>query len=127
MDFKQLSALPLAYIGDSCYEIEVRLHFLESGITKVNDLHKITIKYTCAEHQSHVMKDMILNNFLTEDEIQIFKRGRNASANKTRKTLSHEDYNNATGFETLVGYLYLSNNTKRIKEIAKYSLEYKEV
>lgn len=117
-----IPGLPLAYIGDSVYELYIRLHFVQEGLSHVNDLHKIVIKYTCAEHQSLVIKYLIENKMLNDEEMMYFKRGRNSKTNKTRKTLSIEDYNNATGFESLMGYLYLNNNIARINEIVNISL-----
>lgn len=124
MDAKLCSGLDLAYIGDAYYELIVRNHFINSGITKVNDLHKKVIKYTCAEHQSKVIKYFIKENMLSQEEISMFKRGRNSNTNKTRKTLSKEDYNNATGFESLIGYLYMSNMLDRALELILASLAY---
>ena len=124
MDAKLCSGLDLAYIGDAYYELIVRNHFINSGITKVNDLRKKVIKYTCAEHQSKVIKYFIKENMLSQEEISMFKRGRNSNTNKTRKTLSKEDYNNATGFESLIGYLYMSNMLDRALELILASLAY---
>lgn len=126
METKLLAGLPLAYIGDSVYELYIRKYFVLSGLSHVNDLHKTVIKYTCAEHQSKVIKYLIENNILDEEELLFFKRGRNSGANKTRKTLSQEDYNNATGFESLIGHLYFKNNLARIEEITNISLSMKE-
>jgi ribonuclease III family protein len=117
MDANLMNGLMLAYIGDSVYETYIRKMNIEKGITHVNDLHKETIKYTCAEYQAKGIKYLISNNLLAEDEVLIFKRGRNSNTNKTRKSLSVEDYNNATGFEALIGYLYFKNMLIRAYEI----------
>ncbi len=117
------SGLTLAYIGDAYYELTVRKLIVNRGLTKVDDLHKTVIKYTCAEHQSKVIKYLLDNDILNEMEISIYKRGRNSNTNKTRKTLSKADYNNATGFESLVGYLHLTNNEVRANELINISLE----
>lgn len=122
MDAKLQGGLTLAYVGDAFYELEVRKHFVEQGLTKVDDLHKTVVKYTCAEHQSKVIKYFVDNNILTDEEITIYKRGRNSNTNKTRKTLSLADYNNATGLESLIGYLHLTNNDDRAKELIKISI-----
>lgn len=117
MNESMYSGLTLAYIGDSYYEIYFRCYNASKGITKVNDLHKATTKYTCAEYQSKASKYLIDNNILTEDEISVFKRGRNSNPNKTRKGLSIQDYNNATGLEALIGYLYVTKKDERACEL----------
>lgn len=122
MDYKMSSGLTLAYVGDAFYELNVRKHFVDTGLTKVDDLHKTVVKYTCAEYQSLVIKYFILNNILTDEEISIYKRGRNSNTNKTRKTLSKTDYNNATGFESLIGYLHLTCNDIRAIELINIAL-----
>ncbi len=113
----QYSGLTLAYIGDSVYEIFFRKYNVLKGITKVNSLHKETIKYTCAEAQSKASKYLFDNKLLSAEEESIFKRGRNSNPNKTRKDLSVADYNNATGLECLIGYLYLTDKISRMKEL----------
>lgn len=117
MDARLSSGLTLAYIGDAFYELTVRKYFANLGLTKVDDLHKRVINYTCAEHQSKSIKYMLENNLLSEEEITIFKRGRNSNTNKTRKSLSKADYNNATGFESMIGFLHLTNQDERAIEL----------
>ncbi len=123
---KLLNGLTLAYLGDSIYELHIRKHFVEQGFQKVDDLHKLVVKYTCAEHQSKVMKELIENNILTKEEDMYFKRGRNSHVNKTRKTLSKQDYLLATGFESLMGFLYLNKEEKRIEELVMHALSLRE-
>lgn len=117
MNESMYSGLTLAYIGDAYYEIYFRSYNVSLGHTKVNKLHKETIKYTCAEYQSRAVKYLIENNILTEEEENIYKRGRNSNTNKTRKTLSVAEYNMATGLEALIGYLYITNKKERANEI----------
>ena len=117
MNESMYSGLTLAYIGDAYYEIFFRKWNASKGITKVNDLHKETIKYTCAEFQARAIKYLIESETLSEDELGVFKRGRNSNTNKTRKTLSLADYNAATGLEALIGYLNITGKTERADEI----------
>ncbi|MGL4948836.1 MAG: Mini-ribonuclease 3 [Anaeroplasmataceae bacterium] len=126
MQPNQLNGLTLAYIGDCFYELKIRQHFINIGLTKVNDLHKNVIKLTCAEFQSKLIMYMQEKLILTEEEIAIFKRGRNSNCMKTRKNLSKTDYLNATGFESLIGYLYLNNNIEKIDEICAIAINMKE-
>ncbi len=122
MNANLYNGLTLAYIGDCVYELEIRKHFVSKGLTKVDDLHKTVIKYTCAEKQSSIIKYLVENNILSEEEVNIYKRGRNSKANKTRKNLSNQDYLAATGFESLIGYLHLCEKHERINEIVQIAL-----
>lgn len=122
MNANLYNGLTLAYLGDCVYELEVRKHFISAGLTKVDELHKTVTKYTCAEKQSEIMKYLIDYSVLSDEEILMFKRGRNSKVNKTRKNLSNQDYLAATGFESLMGYLYLIKDEKRIAELVKISL-----
>ncbi len=117
MEANLMSGLTLAYIGDTIYETYIRKMNILKGISKVNLLHKETIKYTCAEYQAKGALYLLNNNLLSEEEVQIFKRGRNSNTNKTRKSLSVLDYNNATGLEALMGYLYFKDKIERAYEL----------
>ena len=117
MDAKTLNGLSLAYIGDAVYEIYVRKHIINLGYTKVNALHKRVIKYTSGGAQAEIIHKLINENLLTENEISIYKRGRNSSVNTSRKNISLAEYLDATGFEALIGYLYLDNQIARLEEI----------
>ena len=85
MDIKLLNGLSLAYIGDAYYELLIRNHFVLKGLTKVNDLHKNVIKYTSGLAQSKFIHYFLENNILNEEEINIFKRGRNSHVHTSRK------------------------------------------
>lgn len=114
------NGLTLAYIGDAYYELLVREKLINAGIGRVNDLHKGACKYTAGANQAHFILKMIEDKFLTEHEIDIYKKGRNCHSNHTRKNLDLQIYQKATGFEALIGYLYLEGNIKRIHEIMEY-------
>ena len=117
MDYKQLNGLTLAYMGDAVYEIYIRSYVISLGYSKVNDLHKRVIKFTSGNAQASLMHYLLEIEFLTEEEINIFKRGRNSHVHTVRKNMNIQDYLDATGFEALIGYLYLQENIERIKEI----------
>ncbi len=116
----------LAYIGDACYEIQIRLYLLKKGLTKVNSLHKEAIKYTSGIAQSKAINFLLENKILTLEEEMIYHRGRNIKCGQNRKNISIADYQKATGFEAIIGYLYLINNTNRIKEIVDLVINYLE-
>ena len=108
-----MNGLSLAYIGDAYFEILVRQYLLEKGITKVNELHKEAIKFTSGEAQAKFIDLFMKDNILTENEIEIYKKGRN-SATSHRKNLSSAEYQKATGFEALIGFLYENKDNERI-------------
>ncbi len=123
MDAKLLNGLSLAYIGDSVYETYMREFVLKKGYNKVKDLHRNTVLFTSGEAQADIVHHMLSDNFLTEDELNVFKRGRNSHIHTTRRNLKLQDYLDATGFEALIGFLYLSGNNDRLKELIDYSLK----
>lgn len=117
MDYKLLNGLTLAYIGDSVYEIYIRKYVVSLGKTKVNKLHKETVKFTSGKNQAKILHYLINNNLLTDEELLYYKRGRNSHVNTTRKNIELKDYLDATGFEAMFGYLSLSNQVERIEEL----------
>ena len=117
MDANLYNGLSLAYIGDAVFELYVRKHALATGVTKVNNLHKKVVEYTRGEAQAKIIKEFISNNVLTEEEISIYKRGRNSHVNSNRKNIDLANYLDATGFEALIGYLYLKGNVERLEEL----------
>ncbi len=116
------NGLSLAYIGDAYFEILVRCHLLNKGITKVNDLHKLACNYTSATGQAKIMRHLLENNLLSEKEIDIYKRGRNSNISHFRKNVDRKEYLDATGLEALIGYLYLENEILRVDELFKISV-----
>jgi ribonuclease-3 family protein len=123
MDYKQLNGLTLAYMGDAVYEIYIRSYVISLGYSKVNDLHKRVIKFTSGNAQACLMHYLLEIEFLTEEEINIFKRGRNSHVHTVRKNMNIQDYLDATGFEALIGYLYLQENIEIIKEIVDLAVK----
>ena len=116
------NVLALAYLGDSIYEVYIRKYLLDKGIEKVDELQKESINYVSAKNQSKFLLNMMDNNFFNDNEIDIIKRGRNHKS-RNPKHVDVATYHNATGLETLIGYLYLEDNTKRIDEIMEYILK----
>ena len=114
MPTNQYSALSLAYLGDSIYEIYVRSFLLSESDSKVNDLHKKATKFVCASAQAEFYRR--IEGMLTEEEIAVFHRGRNTKSHPP-KNAQMSDYRTATGVETLLGYLYLQNRSERISEL----------
>ncbi len=115
-----MNALVLAYLGDSVYELYIREYLIQKGIVKVKELQKECIQYVSAKNQTKILEK--IQPMLTEEEEQIVKHGRNAKSHKAPKNTDILTYKYATGFETLIGYLYM-NNQKRLEEIINKVLE----
>ena len=116
-DIRSYSPLALAYIGDGIYELVIRSIVVERANRSANDLHKKTTRYVKAPAQSAMIEALLPE--LTEDEEAVYRRGRNAKSYTTAKNASVADYRRATGFEALMGYLYLTGQTDRMLELIK--------
>lgn len=113
--------LALAYLGDSVFELYVR-EFLLNKFSKVNTLQEKAIKIVSAKGQDALIKKLISDNILSETELSVFNRGRNAKCAHHPKNTDIITYKYATGFEAMIGYLYL-NDKKRLNEVLKICLE----
>jgi ribonuclease-3 family protein len=111
----------LAYIGDSIYEILVRSYIIKNSDVSVNQMHRHTIKFVKAKSQAELVKN--LDPIFTEEEKRIIKRGRNAKVTSSPKNAELMDYRYATGFEALMGYLYLNRRFDRLMEIFDAAVE----
>ena len=111
-----LSPLVLAYIGDGVYELFVRNKVIEQfPTTPPSKLHKLSSAHVKAHAQSNSMK--AIEPILSEKELAIYKRGRNSKSATVPKNADVTDYRRATGFEALIGYLYLNKENERLVEI----------
>ena len=122
---EQYSALGLAYIGDGVFDLIIRTIVLDMGNSKVKNFHRITSSIVKAESQAKITKAIL--DELTEEENAIYKHGRNAKSSTSAKNASIVDYRIATGFEALIGYLYLNNRLERALELIKMGLERTEL
>lgn len=116
-DVKMLSPLQLAYIGDAVYELFIRSYLISTQNIPVNELHKEAVKYVKAKAQADILHS--LEDTLTEEEWSVVKRGRNAKSGTVPKNANLIDYKYATGFEALIGYLYLLARHERVRELFK--------
>lgn len=121
VDVHSYSPLTLAYIGDSIYDLIIKSLVINQGNRQVNKLHKETSRYVQASTQSLMMRAM--QEELTEEEHAVYKRGRNAKSVSPAKNQSITDYRRATGFEALLGYLYLKKEWKRMLDLVKIGLD----
>lgn len=109
------SPLTLAFIGDSVFELLVREHLLSKGNRDIKTLNNEKVKIVCCQKQAELIKGVV--DILTEEELAVFKRGRNAHSSSVPKNATISDYHAATGLEALFGYLYLKGNILRIREL----------
>lgn len=120
-DIREYSPLTLAYIGDSIYDLVIKSLVVSRGNRPVNALHHTTSSLVQASAQSAMMRT--LQGMLTEEEHAVYKRGRNAKSVSPAKNQSVTDYRRATGFEALMGYLYLKKDWKRMLDLVKAGLD----
>lgn len=121
VDPKTYSPLVLAYIGDAVYELLIRTKVINHGSMQVNKMHKKSASLVKAETQANIIKN--IQDELTEEELAVYKRGRNAKSATMAKHATMIDYRTATGFEALVGYLYLQARHARLLELIRDGLE----
>lgn len=121
LDLRTFSPLTLAYIGDCIYEVVIRTILVHDGNAPVNKLHKRASNLVKASAQKEIFQK--IREELTEEEMSVFKRGRNAKSFTSAKNATIGEYRIATGFEALMGYLYLDNRMNRLIELVKKGLE----
>lgn len=114
-DVNMMPPLVWAYVGDSVYELFIRTHLVNNSKAKPHRLHIESIKYVKAKAQAEILKRITEN--LTDSEKEIVRRGRNAENHHLPKNSDPADYMYSTAFEALIGYLYLSKQDERLKEI----------
>lgn len=123
---QQLNGLALAYIGDAAYELYIRSHLIKRGMVKANHLHTEAVKYVSGKAQAGIIHYLLEKNHLTDQEKRIVRRGRNAKSASIPKNISVQDYRYSTGFEALIGYLHLTKDSNRLKEIFQKSVRFIE-
>lgn len=116
-EVKKFNPQVLAFVGDAVYTLFIRHKMASENNLKSGGLHRLTTEYVKASGQSDL--SIKLMPLLTDDEVEVFKRGRNYKTNSVAKNSKVTDYKRATGFEALVGYLYLSGDIERINELFK--------
>ena len=121
VNVNQYSPLVLAYIGDCVYDLIIKTMVINGGNKQVHKLHEETSSYVQASTQSLMMRTM--QEHLNEEEHAIYRRGRNAKSVSPAKNQSITDYRRATGFEALIGYLYLKQDYKRLMDLVKIGLD----
>ena len=118
-----LSPLNLAFMGDGIYGVMVREHLIGQGNVPVSELHRQSVDWVCCKTQSQVYR--LLWPLLSERELQVMKRGRNAATGHLPKNADPAQYHQATGVEALFGFLYLNGELERMKELFAHILSWK--
>lgn len=116
-----LSALGLAHLGDGVYEVMVRSWLVLHGKAKAKDLHRATVRYVAAPAQAE--RFARIQPLLSEEEADVFRRGRNTDPHSVPKAASRAQYQTATGLEALFGWLYLQGKTERLNELFTMMME----
>ena len=121
IDVNRLSPLSLAFIGDCVYDLVIRTIVVGKGNAPVKDMHMECSNLVSAPAQAKLYRK--IKDDLTPEESRVFKRGRNTKSNTQAKNASKSNYRTATGLESLIGYLYMTNNFSRVLELIKFGLE----
>ncbi|MEY8514668.1 Mini-ribonuclease 3 [Lactococcus taiwanensis] len=118
-----LNGIALAYIGDGVYEVFVRDYLLSKGLTKPAQLQKHATQFVSAKAQAKIFAAMEAAGFLTEEELNYFKRGRNAHSKTTAKNTDVVTYRISTGFEAVIGILHLTHQEERLQELWEFCVK----
>jgi len=116
------NGLTLAYLGDAVWELHIRRYLIEKGWTKVNELHSAAICFTSASGEAKAVRFLLDSGWLSEQEQDVFKRGRNAEATHKPKNADLATYHLATGFESLIGHLFLEGLLERLSDLMNESI-----
>ncbi|WLD93508.1 Mini-ribonuclease 3 [Alkalihalobacillus sp. AL-G] len=127
VDPKQLKSSALAYIGDAVYEVYIRNHLLEKGEVKPQQLHRLATGYVSAKAQATIIRTLIEDDEITDEEQGVVRRGRNSKMGTIPKNTDIQTYRYGTAFEALIGYHYLSGNGKRLDDIVQRAIKIVEM
>lgn len=119
-DIRMYNPVALAYIGDCVYELVIRTLIMDRGSQQVNAMNKRKVSFVKAETQAAMIQ--AIHDSLTEEEQDVYRRGKNAKTNTMSKSSTATEYHQATGLEALIGYLYLTGQQTRLLEVMKMGL-----
>lgn len=120
-DYLLMNGADLAYLGDAYYELQIRTYLLSKGITKNKELKEMSTKFVSAHAHKVICAELLKH--LTEEEMAIYKRGRNGAPHNRRKNLDYTEYTISSGFEAIIGYLYLAEKWNRLNEIISLAIQ----
>ena len=122
-DVNLINGIALAFEGDAVYSMYIRRHLIFQGLTKPNQLHREATKYVSAKAQANLISLMLEEGILTEKEEDIYKRGRNANSHTKAKNADIVTYRMSTGFESVMGYLHMTEEIKRLEELIDWCVK----
>lgn len=122
-DVRLINGIALAFDGDAIYSVYVRQHLILQGMTKPNRLHHVATHYVSAKAQAQLVQALLEQEMLSEEEVAIYKRGRNAHSHTKAKNTDVVTYRMSTGFEALLGYLHLTDQIERLEELIHWCIQ----
>ncbi|MTB65069.1 Mini-ribonuclease 3 [Streptococcus sp. zg-86] len=123
IDVTLINGIALAFEGDAVYSMYIRRHLIFKGLTKPNHLHREANRYVSAKAQAALISKMLDEEFLSEREVDIYKRGRNTNSHTKAKNADVVTYRMSTGFEAVLGYLHMTNQMERLEEVIDWCIE----
>ena len=121
VDIREQSPLAMAFVGDAVYSLLIREYLVTDKRHPINKLNKMSVNYVSAKGQFLALE--LIKDILTEEEANMVRRGKNTSKASVAKNASVEEYRSSTGFECMLGYLKLTNQDERIRQLVSYILE----
>lgn len=123
LDVNLINGIALAFEGDAVYSLYIRRHLIFQGQTKPNQLHRLATRYVSAKAQASLIEKMLDQEVLTEKELDIYKRGRNAHSHTKAKNTDVITYKMSTGFEAVMGYLHMTEDLTRLEELITWCID----
>lgn len=122
IDINLINGVALAFEGDAVYSLYVRRHLIFQGLTKPNRLHHVATGYVSAKAQASLIAAMLEDDILSDKEVEIYKRGRNANSHTKAKNADVVTYRMSTGFEAVLGYLHLTDQIERLEVLIDWCI-----
>ena len=123
LDVNLINGIALAFEGDAVYSLYIRRHLIFQGQTNPNQLHRLATRYVSAKAQASLIEKMLDQEVLTEKELDIYKRGRNAHSHTKAKNTDVITYKMSTGFEAVMGYLHMTEDLTRLEELITWCID----
>jgi len=122
MKISAMNASMLAFVGDACYDLKIREMLANRGINQSKKFHQLAVSYVSAQAQAQTLQQLIATNYLTNEELAIVRRGRNVNSGSVPKNTNVSTYRQSTGFEALIGFLYLTQQYDRLDTVIAYCI-----
>ena len=123
MNIEAMNGSMLAFVGDAYYDLKVREMLIRRGINKSKKFHQLAVFYVSAKAQSKILQQLIDEDYLTDEELDIVRRGRNVNSGSVPKNTDVMIYRQSTAFEAMIGFLYLTERFDRLDTVVSYCIE----